>query len=307
VNDTTWRNLSAMLGLACVVLIIAAGALLATSGESPAPSQAAGSVASVIPSGSAPSGSSGSSGSPAPSASTSGSSIPTAAPTGTPAANAPIAHITFNNLQLDGSTDPLGKPRTFTFITDGSGPIGIAITKAPTKATTRICAQVDGSKPDCRTGTKVTYTGAYTDTAHSVWVVTLIGPAATGPTVDVAFSWPSNNAQITLTHGRFQGSSSPGVSQNLNGFAATFTPVAAGNLTVAASWTAITTNVAVTTNQISGTSSNMVDQKQINSVTNLGTPGYTFAVAAGTTYQVALRNLSADSQRPDLTAVISIP
>ena len=305
-NDTTWRNLSAVLGVACVVLIIAAGALLATSGESSAPSQALGSVASVSPSGSVAATSSGPSGSLAPSAATA-SAVPTVAPTATPPAKAPIAQITFNNLQLDGSTDPLGKPRTFTFITDGSGPVGISITKAPTKATTRICAQVDGSKPDCRVGTRVTYKGAYTDTAHSVWVVTLIGPAATGPTVDVAFSWPSNNPQITLTHGRLQGSSSPGVSQNLNGFAATFTAVAAGNLTVAASWTQIATDVAVTTDQLVGPSSNLVDQKQITNVTNLGTPGYTFGVSAGQTYQVSLRDLSADAQRPDLTAVISLP
>jgi hypothetical protein len=295
-----------MLGVACVVLIIAAGALLATSGESsPTPSQPVGSVASVIPSSSAPSDSSGS---PAPSASATASAGPTATPTGTPVANAPIAHVTFNNLQLDATSDALGKPRTFTFITDGSGPVGIAIVKSsPAKATTRICAQIDGGKADCRTGTAVSYNGAFTDTAHSVWVVTLIGPASVGPTVDVAFSWPTNHAQITLTHGRFQGSSSPGVSPNLNGFTASVKTVNAGNLTVAASWTAVTANVEITTEDLNAPTATIKDQKQITSATNLGTPGYTFGLDAAKWYRVSLRNLSADSQRPDLTAVISVP
>lgn len=309
VNDSSWRSLSAMLGVACVVLIIAAGALLATSGESsPTPSQPTGSVAGDIPSSSASIGSSGSSGSPAPSPSATASALPVATPPGTPVAKASIAHVTFNNLQLDASTDPKGKARTFTFITDGSGPVGIAIVKSsPAKATTRICAQLDGGKPDCRTGTAVNYKGALTDTAHSVWVITLIGPASVGPTVDIAFSWPTSHAQITLTHGRFQGSSSPGIPQALNGFTATFKTVAAGNLTVSAAWTVITTNVEVTTEDLNAPTATMIDQKQLTSVTSLGTPGYAFGVGAGKSYRVSLRNLSADSQRPDLTAVISVP
>jgi len=306
VNDSSWRNLSAILGVACVVLIIAAGALLATSGESPTPSQSNG-VASVIPS------VDDSSGSPVPSASSPTSpvpsgSVPTSVPTASPVTNAPIAQVTFNDLMLDGATEASGKARTFTFITDGAGPVGISITKSsPAKATTRICAKVDDSKADCRTGTKVTYKGAFTDTAHSVWVVTLIGPAATGPLVDVAFSWPTNHARITLTHGRLQGSSSPGVPVAMNGFTATVKTVAAGNVSVAASWTVITTDVRVSTDEVVGTSVNGLDQKTFAGATNLGTPGYSFAVGAGKLLRVSLRNLSADSQRPDLTAVLSVP
>jgi len=305
VNDNTWRNLSAMLGVACVVLIIAAGALLATSGGSATATQTAGIVANATPSASS---SPVDSGSPAPSASASASAVATPGPTGTPVANAPIAHVTFNNLQLDASADSLAKARTFTFITDGSGPVGIAIVKSsPPKATTRICVQLDGGKPDCRLGTAVNYAGAKTDTAHSVWIVTLIGPAAIGPTVDVAFSWPTNHAQITLTHGRLQGSSSPGVSANLNGFTATVKTVNAGNVTVAASWTQITTNVEVSTEDLNAQTASMIDQKQFTSATNLGTPGYTFALSAAKSYRVSLHNLSADAQRPDLTVVLSVP
>ena len=123
----------------------------------------------------------------------------------------------------------------------------------------------------------------------------------------MALSWPTNHAQITLTHGRFQGSSSPGVSPNLNGFTATVKTVNAGNLTVAASWTAVTANVEVTTEDLNAPTATILDQKQFSSVTNLGTPGYAYGLNAGKSYRVSLRNLSADSQRPDLTAVISVP
>jgi hypothetical protein len=304
VNDTSWRKLSAALGVACVVLIIAAGALLATSGESPTSSQSPSSEISANPSGT----DSGPSGSPAPTPSTGTSPIPSNGPTPTLPPNAPIASVTFNNLALDGSSDPLGKSRTFTFVTDGSGPVGIAITKsAPAKATTRICAKVDDSKPDCRLGTRVTYKGAFTDTAHSVWVITLIGPAATGPTVDVAFSWPTFHTKITFTHGRLQGSSSPNVPVTENGFTASFKTVSAGPVTVAASWTVVTANVKVTTEDLNSSSASTLDEKQFTSATNLGTPGYSFNVAAGKSFRVSLRNTSADSGRPDLTAVLSLP
>jgi hypothetical protein len=302
VNDITWRNLSAILGAACLVLIVAAGALLMTGGtgsasptlsppvggESASASLSTDTVPTPIVIG--PSGS------------------PTVMPSITPVPKAPIASITFNNLLLDASTDTLGHPRTFTFITDGVGPVGISITKSsPAKTTTRICASLDGSKPTCYTGTKVTFKGAYTDTAHSVWVVTLVGNQNATPTVDIAFSWPTNNASITLTHGRFQGSSSPGVSENLNGFMATFAARANGNFGLSAVWTQITTDAMVTTNQVVGGSTSLLDQKSYTSVQNLGTPGYSYAVQAGKTYQVTLRNMSADSQRPDLTAVVTLP
>jgi hypothetical protein len=303
VNDSSWRSLSAVLGVACVVLIIAAGALLATGGEaSPNPSGPIATVATAGPSGSAPTGST------QPSSSASVTTVPSAPASTPPPAKAPIVGITFNNLQLDSSNDALGKTRTFTFITDGVGAVGISITKSsPAKQTTRICARVDDGKADCRVGTKVTYKGAFTDTAHSVWVITLIGNAAASPLVDVAFSWPSNSPKITLTHGRLQGSATPGVSANLNGFTATFTPKVAGNVGVTAAWSAITTDVRVSTDQVLGGSSNLMDQKQYSAAQNLGTPGYSFAVSAGKTYSVSLRNLSADSGRPDLTAVVTIP
>jgi hypothetical protein len=307
VNDTSWRNLSAILGVACVVLIIAAGALLATSGESASPSLSGSSAASVIPSDSGPIVDSSANATPStPSVSASPTVVPTGGPTATPAPKAPIVQVTFNNLMLDSSTDTSGKARTLTFVTDGLGPVGIAITKSSAKDTTKICATVDDSKPDCRVGTRVSYAGAFTDTAHSVWVITLIGNHAAKPTIDLSLSWPSNTPQITLTHGRLQGTGA-GVPAALNGFTATVKTTAAGNLTLSSSWTVITTNVQVTTEDLSSSPATTVDQKQFTGVTNLGQPGYSFAVGAVKSYRISLRNMSADSMRPDLTAIISVP
>ena len=305
-NDSSWRSLSAILGVACVILIIAAGALLATSGGSPTPSSSDIGQTSASPSGSVATASTG------PSASASAASAsPTAAPSAstkpTSAPKAPIALATFNNLMLDAANDASGTARTFTFITDGAGPVGIGFTQGTGKALVKICAKIDDLKPDCRTGSKVTFTGALTDTAHSVWIVTLVGAGANTPTVSVSLSWPTNEPRITLTHGRLQGSTSPGVPEALNGFICTFKPRAAGNVTVAASWTTITTDITMSTANVNGTTVNTVDEKQFKAAKNLGTPGYTFGVDGGKYYRVSLRDTAADSQRPDLTAVISFP
>ena len=309
-NDTSWRNLSALLGLACVVLIIAAGALLATSGESASPTPSGISAASANPSDTG----SDSTDTPGPTASASPtaahpSPTPTGGPTATstPPANAPIAQVTFNNLMLDSSTDTNGTKRTFTIVTDGPGPLGITITKsAPATAVTLICAKLDDAAPTCYTGTRVNFKGASTDTAHSVLVVTLIGNHAAKPTVDLSLSWPSFAPKVTLTHGRLQGSKSPNVPAALNGITATFKPAVAGNVALSASWTAVTADVQVSTLGVNGPSTNLLDQKTFTA-TNLGASGYSFGIDAGKTYQVTLRNLSADSMRPDLTAVLSIP
>jgi hypothetical protein len=304
VNDSSWRSLSAILGVACVILIIAAGALLATSGGSPAPSSSDVGQTGATPSGSVATESSGPS---APASASSVPSVPSATPTPTAMPKAPIALATFSNLMLDAANDASGTARTFTFITDGAGPVGIGFTQGTGKALVKICAKIDDSKPDCRTGSKVTFTGALTDTAHSVWIVTLVGAGANTPTVSVSLSWPTNTPRITLTHGRLQGSTSPGVPEALNGFICTFKSRAAGNVTVAASWTTITTDIAMSTANVIGTTVNTVDEKQFKAAKNLGTPGYTFGVDGGKYYRVSLRDTAADSQRPDLTAVISFP
>ena len=280
-NDSSWRTLSAVLGVACVILIIAAGALLATTGESapptPGPSDTA-IVGSPSPSGVAPTDSNVPPDTPTPTATA------TVAPTPTPTApaKAPIVSVTFNNLMLDASTNALGTARTITFITDGTGPVKIAITKSP-KALTYICVKLDENKPDCRKGTtSIKYNGS-TDTVHSLWTVTLVGYQSNTPTIDLAMSWPSNTGKVSFTHGRLQGSTTPGVPDALNGFTATFKTRTAGNVTLGAAWTLVTANIDVSLADVDGPKAIAVDDKQFPAAQNLGTSGYSFGSARAST------------------------
>ena len=296
-NDSSWRSLSAILGVACIILIGAAGALLATnpSSATPAPS---GSFASAGPSGS------NASGGPSASSSASGSTSPQ--PSTTPPPKAPIAQVTFTNLMLDKTdVDTAATKRTFTFVTDGLGPVGITILKYTT-ATVRVCVRVDDSKWDCRKGGKIDYKGATTDTAHSIWTVEVSGVGDTAPMVDLALSWPANKPSITLTHGRLQGSTSPGVAEALNGFSATFKTRGAGNAGLSASWTAVGAKVAVTLADVTVSPAVALDEKHFDSANSLASP-YGVAVTASRFYKISLRNLSPDSLRPDLRAVITFP
>jgi hypothetical protein len=297
VNDSSWRSLSAILGVACVILIFAAGALLATNGGGSTASPAGGSGVLVATD-------SGSPGSPPPTDSSANPGTPR--PSGTPVPKAPIAQITFSNMMLDSSSDAKATIRTFTFVTDGVGPIGISIIKT-TGATVKICARVDDSSFDCRYGGKITFTGALTDTSHSVWQVTLQGRNDTTPTVDLALSWPTFHPSITLTHGRLQGSTSPGVAEALNGFTATLKTREDGNVGLSASWTQIKADASVSLANVSAQTAQTVDEKHYTSVSDLGLPGYSYQVSAAQFYKISLRDLSPDGNRPDLRAVITFP
>jgi hypothetical protein len=298
VNDSSWRNLSVVLGVACIVMIIAAGALLATNpaAETPGPS---GSYVSAGPSGSVAPGDS------SPSSGPTGSGAPEAS--ATPMPKAPIAQVTFSNLMLDMTdVETAATTRTITFITDGDGPVGITVLKY-SSASVRVCVQIDGGRWDCRKGGKINFSGAYTDTAHSIWTVELSGVGHTAPVIDLALSWPTNSPSLTLTHGRFQGSTSPGVAEALNGFTATFKTRSAGNAGLSASWTAVNAKAGVTLADVTVSPAVNLDEKQYDNVSALPAPGYGSAVSASRFYKISLRNLSSDSLRPDLRAVLTFP
>ena len=111
---------------------------------------------------------------------------------------------------------------------------------------------------------------------------------------------------ITLAHGRFQGSSSPGVPEAQNGFNATFKPRGSGNISVGAAWTVIVTDVDLTLFDVTGTPAVNVDEVQRHGVKAVDPP-YKHSVDAAKKYKVMFRNLSADAVRPDLNATISFP
>jgi hypothetical protein len=296
VDDRIWKNLSIVLGIACALLIGVAGALMivGSKGASTASPQETQS----------PAASSGPTGTSQPSGAQQ-SEVITATPT--PGKPSP-ATITFNSLALDASTDSKGTARTFSFTSDGAGPVTFAVTKTSAGGTTKICAKVGTGAYGCKVGTLPNFLKGVADGPHDTWTVTLVGYGSSRPTVDVTFTWPTASPRITLSHGRFQGSSTAGVAEALNGFTATFTPRTGGTINVQATWTVVTADASLTLLDATTPPSVTVDQRQYTGVTYIN-PAFTANVDPTKTYVVKLRNASADnpSPRPDLTAQVSFP
>jgi hypothetical protein len=303
VDDRIWKNLSIVLGIVCAVLLGIAGALMVihkdgSSGATSSPDASAISEGSQAPTDA--------SGNPA-SQTPGGSQGPSGPPAPTPklGPSAP-ATITFTGLALDAANDKSGTVRTFTFISDGPGPVTYAVTKTSAGGSTKMCAKVDAGAFGCKVLALPNFLKGAADAEHNTWTVTLVGYGNSHPTVDVTFTWPAITPKITLNHGRFQGSSSPNVAEALNGFSATFKPRAAGPLNVQASWTTITTDVEMSLSDVTTPPAVTVDHRQYSAVTYIS-PAYNYNVDPTKTYLLKLRDTSADSQRPDLTAQITFP
>lgn len=299
-DDRIWKNVSIVLGVVCALLIGVAGALMVVgqkSGSTAAtPTPAASQVAAATPSGTA-----------GPSDGSQASETPVPGPTPTPGPISP-ASITFNDLGLDALNDPDATARTFQFVSDGAGSVTFAITKISAGGTAKLCIRADAGAFACQVGTPgklPNFPKGKSDPGHNTWTATLVGYGASKPTVDVAFTWPTASPKITMSHGRFQGSS-PGVPEALNGFSATFKPRAGGTVNVQATWTVITTDASMTLADDTTPPPVTVDQRAYKAVTYIN-PAFSANVDATKTYVVKLRNTSADSQRPDLTAQVTFP
>ena len=298
-DDKIWKNVSIALGVVCALLIGVAGALMIVGHKAGAPSESStpgsSQVAATSTSGTAPSG---------------GPSGPTGSlgPTPPPGPISP-ASITFSGLGLDALNDVDATARTFQFVSDGAGSVTFAITKISAGGTAKLCIKVDSGAFTCQVGTPgklPNFPKGQSDPGHNTWTATLIGYGTSKPTIDVAFTWPTSSPKITMSHGRFQGSSSPGIPESLNGFTATFKPRAGGTVNVQATWTVITTDASMTLQDDTTPPPVTVDQRDYKGVTYIN-PAFSANVDATKTYMVKLRNSSADSQRPDLTAQVTFP
>jgi hypothetical protein len=239
--------------------------------------------------------------------STANSSAP-AGPTPTPGPVSP-ATITFSGLGLDAGNDTDATGRTFQFVSDGAGTVAMSVTKISAGGTAKLCIKVDTGAFACKVGTSnklPAFPTGKSDPGHNTWTATLIGYGTSNPVVDVAFTWPTASPKITMSHGRFQGSSSPGISEALNGFTASFQPRSGGTVNVQATWTVVTTDASMILQDNTTPPAVTVDQRTYKAVTYVN-PAFTANVDASKTYVVQLRNTSADSQRPDLTAQITFP
>jgi hypothetical protein len=305
-DDRVWKNISIALGVICALLIGVAGALLLVTHKGGTASATPTPTPSILAAESTPPTSSSS-----PSSNPSG--IVISQPTPAPGTTSP-ATVSFSNLALDSSKDTLGTVRTFTFQSTGAGPVVPTVTKISKNGYVHICVAVDGGKPYClnnRPNKTVGFSNAKADAAPSTWVVTMIGYGTSHPTVDVSFTWPTTSPVITLTHGRFQGTPSSGTStatsDSLGGLTATFKPRAAGQLSVQATWTIVSTDASMTLSDVTSSPFVTLDQRKFTGVDHI-TPPFTANVDGTKSYQLKLVRTGADSSdRPDLTAQISFP
>jgi hypothetical protein len=302
-DDRVWKNVSIALGVICALLIGVAAALLVVGHKTGTPGDTQQPTASLVASGPT---------SPGNSNGPTDSSSPTpAGPTTGPGVVGPAA-ITFSNLALDSAKDPLGTIRTFTFQTNGAGSIVADVTKVSKGGYVKLCLSVDGSKPYClinRPNAGVAITTAKSDPTPNTWTVTLVGYAASHPTVDLTLGWTTSTPQITLTHARFQGDNgtSTAATDALGGLTATFKPRGVGTLTFQATWTIVSTDASMTLIDVSSSPVITLDQRKFTGVDHI-TPVFTASVDNTKSYQVKLVNTGpSSSDRPDLTAQISFP
>jgi hypothetical protein len=226
------------------------------------------------------------------------------------------ATIVFSTMALDSDKDPLKTIRTFTFTSNGAGPVTPKVTAISKGGWVKMCFEVNDGvhKPafNCHEGGAGTLphfsTPADAD-RQDTWTVTLVGYNTSKPTVSVSFTWPTSSPSINLNHARFQGTTgtATAATEALGGITATFSPRAAGTINVQATWTLATTNASVTLTDTSVNPVATVSQKQYQAVDHI-TPAFTAAVDQNKTYQIKLIRTGADSSdRPDMTAQISFP
>ena len=224
------------------------------------------------------------------------------ADTSRPTHTSPAATITFADLMLDSSVDTARSARTFSFVSDGLGTVSAQIVATSPMDSTKLCLRVDQTPTVCVSGATPDFTQPAT-TAHSHWTVTLISAGESPPTVDVAFSWPTDHPAITLTHGRLQGSPNP---DSLRTLTATFRTRAGGRLSIDAAWPPAQATAVLTLTDVSGATPLAVDTATYRSQGEIS-PSYSHPVAADRTYKVALFNDGPDGARTNLTATIAFP
>jgi hypothetical protein len=308
VRARIWLRRATVAALAPAIVLGLISATPAPTGPWPTPSSrpvaAAGTTASPRPSsGSRPSSSPGASSRP-----TNPSEAPSAAPSAGPvdtsstARQSPLAAITFDNLMLDAGTGKSHVARTFTFTSNGQGPVDAAVVAtSPTDATT-LCMKADSNDYTCQSGaTPELEMQAVWE--HQYWSVTLISAGASTPTVDVAFSWPTDQPSIALTHGRLQGSPNP---DPLRSLTATFQTRSAGFISLAAAWPPATADATLTVTDISSAKAIPVDTVTYSGAGAIQ-PGYKHSAAAAHTYRILLYNDGTDVAVTDLTATIAFP
>lgn len=300
-SERSWRNIALVLAVVFVILSAAAvGSLV--GGGSPAASASPGSsnVAVGSSSPSAPAGSGSVSPSPVetnpdgstPSPSASISPSPTLAP-------APVATVTFTQLKLDARGASGDRARFITFTTDGPGTVTAKLTSDSPQGTTHMTLRVGSTDLQTKDWAKGTMTQKTTAT-HATWRVTLEGNGIETPTVELALSFPAFKPSVKITHADFNGTAD----SEYNGVQVRFTPRAAGNATLSATWGGHPFLYEIDLlNEGSGTgSTTLANQGPATNTTN------SFPVTAKESWKLLLQNIETGGAGvTDLTATVGWP
>ena len=292
------------LGLAGALVLASGGSAAPRSGFVPSSSSDPSAIASHR-SPSAVSASPSAAGSPAGSpVATASKAGPTATPSEEPipSSTSPEATITFRQLLLDGSTDPAGAERSFSFVSDGPGTVSAEIDQSSPLDSTTLCVAVDSAGPRCATGATPGVTVGVA-TAHSRWTVTLASAYESSPTVDVTLSWRTDHPSMALSNCLFQGYPNP---DSVRTLMADFTTRGAGNLSVDAAWSRTSVAATLTLADLSGANPVTLGTAAYTGKTSIS-PAYTHPVVGGRTYEVTLYNNGSDTGRTVLTATVAFP
>jgi hypothetical protein len=239
-SEANWR--ASAIALAAVLVVLVAIAVVislpaGTTGPGATPTgPIAGASAGASPGGPSAPPSIGPSALPSAAGSRAPSPPPPASPSASPTARPTAAwsQITFTDFRLDAASDADGKPRIFSFTTDGPGTVTARLVARNPKRTSRFCLRVGSSATICRNWLSGTLTGTTSAAGQTRFTVTLRGVGGATPTVDLALTFRSRAPSVTLTNGRFDGTASEAVGYNgMNGQVKVRT---GGQISVKAGW-----------------------------------------------------------------------
>lgn len=291
-NDR-WRTIAIVLALVLALLGGIAAAVVLTAGPGPSvlPSPTTAAGASNSPSAEA----SGLPSSAPPSPTGSAPAVsPTATPSPTPQAN--LTTIVFTSMKLNAQKGAnLGLGRTFAFQTEGPGTVVAAMKSTIVSGRAILCLKPVGGTGVCRTSTAATLTGR-TSRAKTSWTVTAIGSGTDSPTLDIRLTFGTAHPSVTLTNGRFDGTTFP-----YDGATFRLTARASGSIVVKANWGAHPFDYALLVEPASTPPHGVVPTGNAPFATA------TFAATAGTVYNGTLVNLADGFGLTPLTMTVSWP
>ena len=190
------------------------------------------------------------------------------------------------------------QPRFISFATDGPGKVTVKLASVTTGQTTHMCLRLGSTDLICTDKANSTVTGI-TRQAHGSWRVSLQGNGTDTPTVDLTITFNTIAPKVTITHARFDGTDAG----EYNGIVVAFTPRAAGQATLQASWGGhpFLYQVDLFNETTAQGNTTLANQGPATMTSN------SFPVTAGEQWRLVLQNVETGFGATDMTAAITWP